>query len=62
MNTLNYKKQTSKQPMPTRNIITLNLDSDINDYWVDRLIVSMYAVLTGTLFSISLALLLGFSF
>lgn len=62
MNTLNYKKKTSKQPMATRNIITLNLDSDINDYWVDRLIVSMYAVLTGTLFSISLALLLGFSF
>ena len=62
MNTSKHKRKTSKQPMATRNIITLNLDSDINDYWVDRLIVSMYGVLTGTLFSISLALLLGFSF
>jgi|TARA_B110000438_G_scaffold295613_1_gene338885 hypothetical protein len=62
MNNLNNKKKAAKQPMATRNAIALNLDSDLNDYWVDRLIVSMYVVLTGTLFSISLALLLGFNF
>jgi|TARA_B100000809_G_scaffold142268_1_gene139774 ABC-type phosphate/phosphonate transport system permease subunit len=58
-----YKlNKPSGQPMATRNIDSIAFEATVkNDDWLDRLITSMYIVLTGTLFSISLAVLLGFS-
>ena len=58
-----YKlNKPSGQPMATRNIDSIAFEATVkNDDWLDRLITSMHIVLTGTLFSISLAVLLGFS-
>jgi ABC-type phosphate/phosphonate transport system permease subunit len=48
--------------MAIRNVDSITFEATIKtDDWLDRLITSMYIVLTGTLFSISLAVLLGFS-
>ena len=62
MNDIYKLNKPSRQPMATRNVDSIAFDTTIkNSDWMDRLITSMYIVLTGTLFSISLAVLLGFS-
>jgi hypothetical protein len=45
--------------MATRNIDSIAFQTTIQIDWLDRLITSMYIVLTGTLFTISLAIALG---
>jgi len=62
MNDIYRKNKPSGQPMAIRKIGSISLNASIDDMWVDRLITSMYLVLTGTLCSISLALILGFNF
>ena len=42
-----------------RNVDSIAIQTAIQDDWLDRLITSMYIVLTGTLFTISLAIVLG---
>jgi ABC-type phosphate/phosphonate transport system permease subunit len=60
MNDIYKYNKPSGQPMATRNLNSMTLKATIkDDDWLDRLITSMYIVLTGTLFSISLAVLLG---
>tara|TARA_X000000368_G_C23056920_1_gene724380 strand:+ start:1621 stop:1812 length:192 start_codon:yes stop_codon:yes gene_type:complete len=62
MNDIYKHNKPSGQPMATRNVDSITFEATIKtDDWLDRLITSMYIVLTGTLFSISLAVLLGFS-
>jgi len=61
MNDIYKLNKPSGQPMATRNVDSIAFQSTIKDDWLDRLITSMYIVLTGTLFSISLAVLLGFN-
>jgi hypothetical protein len=48
--------------MAIRKLGAMSIEANMNDMWLDRLISSMYIVLTGTLFTISLALVLGFNF
>jgi ABC-type dipeptide/oligopeptide/nickel transport system permease component len=61
MNDIYKLNKPSGQPMATKNINSITFEATIKDDWLDRLITSMYIVLTGTLFSISLAVLLGFN-
>ena len=61
MNDIYKLNKPSGQPMATKNINSITFEAIIKDDWLDRLITSMYIVLTGTLFSISLAVLLGFN-
>ncbi|MDC0027893.1 hypothetical protein OAJ35_00035 [Gammaproteobacteria bacterium] len=61
MNDIYKNNKPSGQPMAIRNVDSIAFGATIKtDDWLDRLITSMYIVLTGTLFSISLAVLLGF--
>ena len=59
MNDIYRLNKPSGQPMATRNIDSIAFQTTIQIDWLDRLITSMYIVLTGTLFSISLAVLFG---
>ncbi|MDC0073068.1 hypothetical protein OAK06_07825 [Gammaproteobacteria bacterium] len=62
MNDIYKHNKPSGQPMAIRNVDSITFEATIKtDDWLDRLITSMYIVLTGTLFSISLAVLMGFS-
>ena len=54
MNDIYKLNKPSGQPMATRNVDSIAFQATIKDDWLDRLITSMYIVLTGTLFSISL--------
>ena len=55
------KNKHSGQPMAIKSIDTIEL-SDVLDYlWLDRLITSLYIVLSVSLSVISLALMLGIS-
>ena len=62
MNDLYKKNRPSRQPMAIRKLGAMSIEANMNDMWLDRLRSSMYIVLTGTLFTISLALVLGFNF
>jgi hypothetical protein len=59
MNDIYKLNKPSGQPMATRNIDSIAFQTTIQIDWLDRLITSMYIVLTGTLFTISLAIALG---
>ena len=59
MNDIYKLNKPSGQPMAIRNVDTIAIQTAIQDDWLDRLITSMYIVLTGTLFTISLAIVLG---
>ena len=61
MNDIYKLNKPSGQPMATRNMDSITFQTTIQVDWSDRLITSMYIVLTGTLFTISLAILLGFN-
>jgi len=62
MNDIYKENKPSGAPMATRKINAMTLQALLQDDWLDRLIASMYIVLTGTLFSVSLAILLGFNY
>jgi hypothetical protein len=59
MNDIYKLNKPSGQPMAIRNVDAIAIQTTIQDDWLDRLITSMYIVLTGTLFTISLAIVLG---
>ena len=61
MNDIYKKNKPSGQPMAIRQLNTLQIESPLNYMWVDRLVTSMYIVLSATLITISLALMLGLS-
>jgi len=61
MNDIYKLNKPSGQPMATRNMDSITFQTTIQVDWLDRLITSMYIVLTGTLLTISLAILLGFN-
>jgi len=61
MNDIYKKNKPSGQPMAIRHLNTLQIDSQLNYMWVDRLVTSMYIVLSASLITISLALMLGLS-
>ncbi|HIE49899.1 MAG TPA: hypothetical protein EYF97_04545 [Gammaproteobacteria bacterium] len=62
MNDIYKENKPSGAPMATRKINAITLQTVLLDDWLDRLITSMYIVLTGTLFSVSLVILLGFNY
>ena len=53
------KNRHSGQPMAIKNIDSLELNDALNYLWLDRLITSLYIVLSVSLTVISLALTLG---
>ncbi len=61
MNDIYKKNKPSGQPMAIRQLNTLQIESPLNYMWVDRLVTSMYVVLSAALITISLALMLGLS-
>ncbi len=61
MNDIYKKNRPSGQPMAIRHLNTLQIESPLNYMWVDRLVTSMYVVLSAALITISLALMLGLS-
>ena len=61
MNDIYKKNKPSGKPMAIRHLNTLQIESPLNYMWVDRLVTSMYIVLSATLITISLALMLGLS-
>ncbi len=57
-----YKKNRhSGQPMAIKSLDTMDCIEDFNFLWMDRLITSLYAVLSVSMLIISLALMLGIS-
>jgi len=57
-----YKKNRhSGQPMAIKSIDTIELTGAFNYLWIDRMITSLYIVLTVSLTVISFALMLGIS-
>ncbi len=61
MNDIYKKNRPSGQPMAIRHLNALQIESPLNYMWVDRLVTSMYVVLSAALITISLALMLGLS-
>ena len=61
MNDIYKKNKPSGQPMAIRNLSVIQIESPFNFMWIDRLITSIYVVLSASLITISLALLLGLS-
>ena len=55
------KKKHSGQPMAIKSIDTIELSEVLDYLWLDRLITSLYIVLSVSLSVISLALMLGIS-
>ena len=55
------KNKHSGQPMAIKSIDTIELSEVLDYLWLDRLITSLYIVLTVSLSVISLALMLGIS-
>ena len=53
------KNRHSGQPMAVKNIDSLELNDALNYLWLDRLITSLYIVLSVSLTVISLVLTLG---
>ena len=57
-----YKKnRPSGQPMAIKGFESISQNVLLQSMWIDRLITSVYVVLTGTIIAISLAILLGFN-
>ena len=61
MNDIYKKNKPSGQPMAIRNLGAVRIESSFHFMWVDRLIASMYVVLSASLITISLALMFGLS-
>ena len=61
MSDLYKKNKPSGQPMAVRSLDSLSQNVLLQSMWIDRLITSVYVVLTGTIIAISLAILLGFN-
>ena len=61
MNDIYKKNKPSGQPMAIRHLHVMQIESPLHYMWVDRLITSMYIVLSASLITISLALMLGLS-
>ena len=61
MNDLYKKNKPSGQPMSVRSLNSISQNVLLQSMWIDRLITSVYVVLTGTIIAISLAILLGFN-
>ncbi|MDC0141521.1 hypothetical protein OAI98_01715 [Gammaproteobacteria bacterium] len=55
------KNKHSGQPMAIKSIDTIELSEVLDYLWLDRLITSLYIVLSVSLSVISLALMLGIS-
>ena len=55
------KNKHSGQPMAVKSIDTIELSEVLDYLWLDRLITSLYIVLSVSLSVISLALMLGIS-
>ena len=55
------KNKHSGQPMAIKRIDTIELSEVLDYLWLDRLITSLYIVLSVSLSVISLALMLGIS-
>ena len=55
------KNKHSGQPMAIKSIDTIELSEVLDYLWIDRLITSLYIVLSVSLSVISLALMLGIS-
>jgi len=47
--------------MAVRHMNTVQIESPLNYMWIDRLVTSMYIVLSASLITISLALMMGLS-
>ena len=61
MNDIYKKNKPSGQPMAIRDLNVMQIESPLHYMWVDRLITSMYIVLSASLITISLALMFGLS-
>ena len=61
MNDINKKNKTSGQPVAVRHLNIVQIESPLHYMWLDRLITSIYVVLSASLITISLALMLGLS-
>ncbi len=59
MNDLYKKNKPSGQPMAVRSLNSISQNVLLQSMWIDRLITSVYVVLSGTIIAISLAILLG---
>ena len=61
MNDIYKKNKPSRQPMAVWHMNTVQIESPLNYMWIDRLVTSMYIVLSASLITISLALMMGLS-
>jgi len=61
MNDIYKKNKPSRQPMAVRHMNTVQIESPLNYMWIDRLVTSMYIVLSASLITTSLALMMGLS-
>jgi len=61
MNDIYKKNKPSGQPMAVRYTNNLQIGNPLHFMWVDRLVTSMYLVLSAILITISLALMMGMS-
>ena len=55
------KNKHSGQPMAIKSIDAMDLNESFNYLWIDRLVTSLYVVLSASLAVISMALMLGIS-
>tara|TARA_B100000686_G_C16554763_1_gene844540 strand:+ start:166 stop:354 length:189 start_codon:yes stop_codon:yes gene_type:complete len=61
MNDIYKKNKPSGQPMAVRYTNNLQIENPLHFMWVDRLVTSMYLVLSAILITVSLALMMGMS-
>ncbi len=61
MNDLYNKNRPSGNPMAIKKAVYTNQNTLYQSMWIDRLIVSMYVMLSSTLLVISLGIILGIS-
>ena len=59
MNDIYKKNRRTSQPMAIRSAEAIELTEALNYLWIDRLITSLYIVLSVSLTVISLAFMLG---
>ncbi len=59
MNDLYKKNRPSGQPMAIRSLESISHNVLLQSEWIDRLIASVYVVLSGTIVTISIAVLFG---
>ena len=61
MNDKYKENKPSGRPMAIRSFDTVSQNVLLQSMWIDRLITSMYAILSGTIVTISLAVLFDLS-